>query len=70
MQRSLANSAFIGENKVEKTASYPYDGAPNAIGHHPAVLGKTASETGEQATREDPPPPKTSFYNIVGYSRI
>jgi hypothetical protein len=26
VQRSLTNSAFVGENKVEKTASYPDDG--------------------------------------------
>ena len=75
MQRLFADPAFVREEEVEKTANCPSHGVPHAIGHHAVVLAAdllayAASETGEQATREDPPPPKTSFYNIACYTRF
>src|SRR5262249_39543880 len=65
VKRLIADAAFIGENQVEKAAHDPFDGVLHAARHY-----ESASETGEQATREDPPPPKTPVYNTLSYNRI
>lgn len=61
----LTDAALIGEYEIDKAADYPRDGALSAAGHC-----KSASDTGEQATREDPPPPKKPVYNTECYARI
>ena len=54
MKRLFTDPAFVWEQEVEKTADRPFDAALHAVRQY-----QTASETGEQATREDPPPPNT-----------
>src|SRR5579884_191507 len=61
----FANAAVIRENQIEKTAHYPFGGVVDAAGHY-----KSTSGTGEQATGEDPPPPKTPVYTRDWHGRI